>query len=449
MRRHLTILLPVLIVIGAVIALSAIGNVELDRPLESEAAPRRSSYNAGPTGTRALYQLLEESGQRVARWREGYESLSERAGTDALIVVGPFDAESTPSPEELQALRHWVADGGQLLIISRSPREQFGDPRIRSISLAVEQDWDLPPDELVDPAADSLIRQPTALVRGVSGLAPSRLAARLKFEPQPPPPGIPAQPSPSPSPRTSESGDAINVEEDADVLAAPVIHLGDSEGAVLSDFDYGDGRVIFLSDPFIVANNGIARGANLALALNLAQTIGGKDRTIYFDEAHHGFRERRNPLLTYFRGTPILWAIGQGLLIGLIMAYTYSRRFARPLPLQMPDRHSPLEFVGSMASLQQVARARDLALENIYHRYRAQLARALGISARADAREVAGALTRRRLPLDAREVIETIEKCERALAGAAISDEQLVTLVRRMRLAMAALRTGTARGLKA
>ena len=223
------------------------------------------------------------------------------------------------------------------------------------------------------------------------------------------------------------------------MLTSPVVHLGDKDGAVVADFNYGEGRIVFLSDPFVVANNGIARGANLALVLNVLRTLAGNERTILFDEAHHGYRLTRNPLFRYFQGTPVLWVLAQALLLAFLVAYTYGRRFARPLPLPLVDRHSPLEFVGSMANLQQVAAARDLALENIFPRFRAQLCRALGVSVRADALEIASKLSHRqwRTPhaseVSRDELNKLLRDCERALAGEPISDERLVSLVARMR----------------
>jgi hypothetical protein len=431
MRRYLSIILTSMIVVGVLVALSALSFIEFDRPAENESIPRRSSYNAGPTGVRAFYQLLEDSGARVSRWRESYTQLSDHADGASLIAVGPFAADSWWTPSETRALRSWVSSGGQLLLISRNPSEEFGDRMLRSTSLADNDDWGKSPEELIDPEGDKLIQQPTALTRGTKDLALSRLATRLKIEP------LPLTPTATPTPNATE---IIEELEDENKLAAPVIHLGDSKGAVLADFDYGDGRVIFLSDPFIVANNGIARGSNLTLALNLVNALSAEGRQIYFDEAHHGYRETRNPLFVYFRGTPVLWVLGQVLLIALLIAYTAGRRFARPLPLAPVDRHSPLEFVGSMANLQQLARARDLALENIYPRFRAQLARALGVSARAGINDFVAAVGRRRLPIDAAELMRTMRQCENVLAGEEISDDQLVTLVKRMREMMAALR---------
>jgi hypothetical protein len=209
---------------------------------------------------------------------------------------------------------------------------------------------------------------------------------------------------------------------------------------VLADFDYGAGRVIFLSDPFVVANNGILRGANLTLALNLVEALGGRGRRILFDEYHHGYRSESNPLIAYFQGTSAPWLLGQALALAALVVYSLGRRFARPLPLPQVDRHSPLEFVGSMANLQQAAAARDLALENIYPRFKAQLCRALGVSVRARPEEVVAGLGRRRLKVRPEELRETLMLSERALAGEPLDDHRLVALVSSMRRIAAQLK---------
>ena len=481
MRRYFGITITVIIVIVAFIALSAAGSIEFDRPLENELLPNRSSYNSGPTGTRAFYQLLEESGLQVARWRDKFSSLKDEAQDATLIIVGPFPLRQRLSDEESATLQSWVAGGGRAVIISRIPVEQFADPIIHSKDAQNPPDWDAPAEQIVNQKSDELVIQPTELTRNTRGLALSDFASRMNFhppdpgeikseedmpgtEPPPPPPKleptirpdgkerrqnpsdnsstIPA-PSVSPTPvgvaGTNSGAETETATEDDDeeyweaMLYAPVIHLGDKDGAVLADFTYGKGRIIFLSDPFVVANNGVARGANLALAMNILRSMGAPERKIFFDEYHHGYRDESNPLVNYFRGTPVPWLALQGLLLCLLVVYAYSRRFARPMPLPQLDRHSPLEFVGSMANLQQVAQARDLAMENIYPRFKAHLCRRLGISTRATTDEIIESSRRRRLPVSENELRQTLSDAELTLAGEKIDDARLVALVSRMR----------------
>src|SRR3712207_8870510 len=72
---------------------------------------------------------------------------------------------------------------------------------------------------------------------------------------------------------------------------------------------------------------------------------------------------RRPPRSTLFPYTTLFRSL-------FVVLFTSGSRFARALPLPFVDRRSKLEFVASMAELQQRSRAYDLAVENIYLRTR-------------------------------------------------------------------------------
>jgi len=427
MRRYFAGAVTIIIVIAVLVGMSAAGAIEFDRPAENEFAPNRSTYNSGQTGTRAFYQLLEESGTPVARWRRRYSSLGAEAKDSILVIIGPFPSGQRMSEEEAVELQGWISTGGRALIISRSPNEQFQDPAIRAKAPEKLPAGNATPEQFIDEESDNLIAQPTELTRNVRGLSFSDFASRMSFHNRADGTGglVKAEPLDDP--------DEAKDEYSAPALYAPVIHLGDKDGAALADFSYGEGRVIFLSDPFVVANNGISRGGNLTLAMNILSSMGAPGRKIFFDEFHHGYHDGGNPLVNYFRGTPAPWLLLQGLGLCLLIVYTYGRRFARPLPLPLVDRHSPLEFVGSMANLQQAAHARELALENIYPRFKAGLCRRLGLSSRASMDEIVSGARRRRFPISEIELRQTLSDAEMTLAGEAIDDARLLTLVSRMR----------------
>jgi hypothetical protein len=465
MRRNVGVLLAALAVIITLIALGAAGSVELDRPTETESSPNRSSYNEGPTGVRVFFQLLEESGTPVSRWRENYESLSVKEPQSTLIAVGPYPGAYGVSETEYQALRAWIAKGGRLLVISRTPRFQFSDSVIHSETIGKNLPWDAPADaseDFVYDKSDELISQPTDLTLDLQGLAISRFASRMKFfadvseitdgtDAPPPPAALPtpsAEPAenepsendeaetPDPSPPTAspevsptntpsgaepdgatEPTEEEESEEYLDPLQAPITHLGDAGGAVLADFTYGKGRVVLLSDPFVIANNGLSRGGNLRLAMNLIRSLGGEKRGFLFDEYHHGYRATGNSLVNYFRGTGAGWMALQGLVLAGLLLATYGRRFTRPMPLPQNDRRSPLEFVGSMANLQLAAEARELALENIYPRFKTRLLQRLGLSSRASIEEIVETTRRRGLAITPDELRNLLRTGEAALRG--------------------------------
>jgi hypothetical protein len=200
---------------------------------------------------------------------------------------------------------------------------------------------------------------------------------------------------------------------------------------MLLDYPHGRGRVIVLSDPYLVANKGIARSDNLRLALNVV-TGAGEGGSIAFDEFHQGRGAMHNQTLAYFAGTPALVLFAQFALIALAILWTSGRRFARPLPAPRTARHSKLEFVASMAELQQRARAFDLAIENIYTRTRRALARYGGAPYTASRAEIASRVAARSGVKQER--IEAImRECEDAINGEPIKARQTLALIARLR----------------
>src|SRR5258708_7673462 len=121
MRQNLIIIVTVVLVLGILIALNAANYSRPKREPESELAPNRSTYNAGTTGTLALYDLLSESGYKVVRWREPVEKLAGASGArvGTLVLVGPV--QRTISRDDARSVLQWVEGGGHLVIIDRMP----------------------------------------------------------------------------------------------------------------------------------------------------------------------------------------------------------------------------------------------------------------------------------------------------------------------------------------
>jgi hypothetical protein len=211
---------------------------------------------------------------------------------------------------------------------------------------------------------------------------------------------------------------------------APVFHLADERGALLADYVHGRGHVIVLSDPFVVTNNGVERADNLQLALNVITA--GRGGLIAFDEYHQGRAATENQLFAYFAGTPVLALCGQAFLLVCALVWTRGRRFARPLPAPRVDRRSKLEFVASMAELQQRARAYDLAIENVYARTRRALARYGGTTQNSPRAQLAARVAARsgvkQAGLEA-----LMRECEDAINGEPLKAGQALALVRRLR----------------
>ena len=467
MRGRFSVIVFIGVMLVLLVALNAASYVRVEREAELELRPDRSTLNAGASGTRALYEYLEESGRRVMRWRESPAMLLKAEGTAAgarpvtFVVVGALRVEF--EKEEVKSLMEWVEAGGRLVVIDRAPPD----------SLIAGDEWqvgtndvELPDGDVRADDAESLTRdatplspaQPTLFTRDVERVAPSRFASRLyavrnahdesaneqtESTPQSST-DLPADIEPESVPPDENAGDeatgsnentVIEATEDASPQwSAPVFHLSDERGALLVDYARGRGRIIVLSDPFIVANRGINRADNLQLALNIITMRAGEgdNGLIAFDEFHQGRGATRNGFAAYFEGTPVLAMCAQLFLIAAAIVWTRGRRFARPLPAPRVDRRSKLEFVASMAELQQRARAFDLAVENIYGRTRRALARYGGSDASAPRASVAAGVAAR--SGRSRDEIESLMRaCEDAINGAPVTPRQSLALVASLR----------------
>jgi hypothetical protein len=452
MRQRLFIIVTLVVVVIVLIALNAASYVKMEQTGDSEGSPDRSTFNSGATGTRALYDFLRESGYQVARWRESTASLLSFSGPKpaTIVIVGrtvvPF------SKTESKELLRWVERGGRLVIIDRNPSPALlpasGDWNIASHVSSYP--WgDLDPNNLeqmtggVKPVGAS---QPTLLARDVVSVLPSRFAAAITIAPH-------ETKKTSNGSKANDTDEGVSSEESSDdsesaaepspegststatnhglktISAAPVVNFTTERGGLLVDYPHGQGRIVLLADPFIVANNGISRADNLQLAINVVTGSGG---LVAFDEFLQGRAATHNALIQYFEGTPILALCGQFALIGLAIVWSRGRRFARPLPLPHVDRRSSLEFVASMAELQQRAKAHDLALENIYGRVRRVLVRHAGLS-NSSPRAAIAARVAARSGLNRQELETLMRNCEDTINGAPTNAKESLRMAKRLR----------------
>jgi Domain of unknown function (DUF4350) len=433
MRERLFIIGSIAVLLALLVGLNAASYVQVEREPELEAKPDRSTYNAGPTGTRALYEYLLESGRQVVRWRDPIAALTDtkhrRPAT--FVVVGRLRVPYTK--EETLKLWQWIAAGGRLVVIDRAPDVDLLPPAddYRLFSAAMTTPGDTRADDLENITAGTktlVPTQPTLLTRDVEQIAPSRFAGRLKFR-LVNAANTSTQDKTQTNARDATDEDETDAEAEPSPTTAPVFNFVDERGAVLADYGHGRGHVTVLSDPFIVANNGIERADNLQLALNLIAT---GDGLVAFDEYHQGRAATENELAAYFAGTPVLALCGQAVLLVIAIVWTRGRRFARPLPAPRVDRRSKLEFVASMAELQQRARAYDLAIENIYARTRRALARYGGTGQNVPHTEIAARVAAR-AGLSQTELEALMRECEDAINGASINARQALALISRLR----------------
>lgn len=444
MRQRLTIILTFIVIIGLLVILNSITYVKQEKAEDLEVEPNRSTYHSGPTGTRALHDLLNESGHMVIRWRESNIKLLGESGKQikTFVVIGRTQVEFTD--EETRALRQWVSLGGRLVLIDRKI-DRARAPLAANWAMRAKEFYfptinDNPSDSAQMTADVTALQpvQPTVLTSTVQSVMPSRFATRLEIWQQadkdvptvissandesaydddyePPPPAA------TPPPAQSQQAESIS--------RAPVVHIADRSGALLVDYQYGMGRIVLLTDPYIVANGGIRLNDNLQLAIN---ALTARPGLIAFDEYHQGHVISQNAFASYFAGTPVLAIAAQIVLLILLMLWTNARRFGRPLPLPHVDRRSSLEFVASMAELQERSRAFDLAIENIYTRTRRVLARYAGVDYNSSRNEIARRIAERST-IDGERLESLMRRAEEAINGEPITWRQTLELVRGLR----------------
>src|SRR6266404_6920922 len=277
MRQRLVIIIILIVVVGVLVLLNAASYVEVEQTADSEMSPDRSTLNAGATCTRALYDFLHESGYQVARWRESTESLLSPSGPKpaTIVVIGrtlvPF------SDSESQELLRWVGNGGRLVIIDRSPTRNLlppsGDWTVGAHMTSFP--WtDVDATNLeqmtsgVMPVPPS---QPTLLARNVTEILPSRFAGTITVAAirksdkksngkdkaaggETEEPSDESESSETPAPEPGGYGPAPARAQPSEVSPAPVENFSRTSGALLLEYPHGKGRIVLLSDPFIVAN---------------------------------------------------------------------------------------------------------------------------------------------------------------------------------------------------
>ena len=423
MRQKFLIFISIVGLFVILIGLNAAAYVKKEQTPDSEFKPNRSTYNTGATGTRAFYDLLAETGRTAVRWQESTDALAikDRRQPSVFVLIGTARREITGA--EINALLRWVNLGGRLVVIDRAPPDAL---------LRTTADWNVsmksaaaPPfadssdvPEMTAQTSAAKVVQPSVFTKQINAVQPSKFAAAINFVRQ------------TNDTAAGSAESAASQTNDEDQSPAPVALIAGDKKTLLAEFPYGAGRIVLLSDPYIVSNGGISLTDNAQLAINLVAVNQG---IVAFDEFHQGYGAGQNHLLDYFEGTPLIAvALQIGALIAVIL-FTQSRRFARPLPAVEPNRLSKLEYVAAMAELQQRTKAYDLAMENIYKDFRRRASRLVGADALKTKSEDFAALIAARIKLDNTDIADTLAQCEAIMHGEPTNKKEMINLTSRLR----------------
>jgi hypothetical protein len=122
MKQRFFILLALGVLLVVLVGLNAASYVQKEEQPDTEFYPNRSTYHPGATGTRAFYELLAETDRKPLRWQEKPSALLYNTAhkPQTFVVIGELRREFTD--EEIEQLLRWVAEGGKLVVIDRTPR---------------------------------------------------------------------------------------------------------------------------------------------------------------------------------------------------------------------------------------------------------------------------------------------------------------------------------------
>lgn len=395
MKRTAITTLTVMTILIAPIGLNVLFYTDTRGAQETETNGSRSTYSTRLYGTRGFYLLLQDLGYQVTQFEAPLDRLKDSPHIKSLFIIGPPLPYAT---EELAALEDWVKTGGYLVIIDREISWSLAQGTITLSTYSKYKQWRLPH-----------VIQPTPFTVGVEKVQLTEYAQGVKAEP---------------APVTSHVGDQSN-------------SVGDQSDSVLIDFRYGEGRIVLLGEPYIVANNGIGVSDNLLLLLNIVRDMPAG--VIAFDEYHHGYGANlvgRSGLVglflnlyDYFKPTPVIGILAQlGLLAG-VWIYSRGRRFARPVPLPEEKRRRSLEYVASLAGLAQRQELRSVVVENVHRSVKRRLTAAGGsptIMAEASHQPTDS-------DNDQAEMHQLFLKSEPPPQGHTMSDHELLDWVKRLR----------------
>jgi hypothetical protein len=362
----------ILAVAGGVFLVLVAGALIFGSP-ESPESRVPSTYSASSEGAEAAYLLLKETGYRVERWEKPPTALPAEKHT-VLILAEP---RKFPDEKQRAALAAFLEGGGR--IIATGPWADLFLPEGFS---------------QFDPVEDLTWREFRAL-------APSpitRAAQTVTLEPQ------------------------AHWSRQASALAL----YGDDSKAVVVEYAYGQGEILWWASATPLSNAGLREAANLEFFL---ACLGEKESAhILWDEYFHGYRAAG----AEEKGHPLLKALfGQFALFALAVLFTFSRRSGPLRAVPEATRLSPLEFVDTLGGLYQQARAAPVAVDVYYQRFRYWIIRRLGLAGEATPEDLDRAV-RERWNLQDQQFRAVLEAAASARYRQDLSAGEALELVRAM-----------------
>ncbi|MHC4164252.1 MAG: DUF4350 domain-containing protein, partial [Planctomycetota bacterium] len=288
-----------LLAVGGLSLLSAVFWGLFGADVVGVSSARADSFSRSALGHHALVELLRELEIPVvvSRFDSGH-----RAGRAALLVLAEPQLGDS-STRDADALRRTVAAAGGALLVLPKWRG-VDDPErpgwIAEASLRPAEE----PNEFLDIVGveDARVVRPAAttdwrteLVDGAPSLSAPQLLLRAG----------------------SVTG---------------LVHC--SEGILFGRVEMHVGSLYVLSDPDVLANHGLGRGLNAALAARMLEIARSEQQAVVIDETFHGHVQEPSVHRALF-DFPLLLSTLQALLTLLVLLWSGMGRFGAPAPAEV------------------------------------------------------------------------------------------------------------------
>jgi hypothetical protein len=263
-------------------------------PARDDTDTTPSTYNSGTHGAKAAWLLLGDLGYRTDRWERPAKDLSEMDAPNTTLVLA--DAYPVDLLKEKPGVEDFLSRGGRVLATG-------------AVSTAMLPEADIaPPNHIYSELCYTTPQ----------GLSPMARAGRV---------GMPVPI------RWKSDGVSLHIDQ----------NCGDD--AVVVHYASGNGEVVWWGSSAPLSNGGLKEDPSLKLFL---ASIGGRDRTVLFDEYIHGARP---DLWSTVAGTPVRAVEWQLAAVAVVLIFNFGRRNGPLRVLVRAPRTSPLEFAESMGDL--------------------------------------------------------------------------------------------------
>ncbi|GAB4535045.1 MAG: DUF4350 domain-containing protein [Pleurocapsa sp.] len=308
------------LILGFIAIAAIVALTFLAAPNSNNEISSGSTFGRNPDGYGAWYEYMSERGTPVERWQKPFRRLIKNQ------------------------------ENGDITYIQIRSKEQFQQSKLLSYQLSeLERNW---------------LKQGNTLVI-VGEMQPSTAA-------------------PFSSILRSEDLKKIKIETTRRKKANNQTNtlLKDDFGQVVWSENIGEGKLIYISTPYLATNAYQEFPDNYEF---LAQLV-SKNHKIFVDEYIHGYkdketiaREAQTNLWNYLAQTPLLLLFIQLLIIILIAIAVAFRRFGQPVSLKTSVVDNSMAYIQALAGVLEKAECTDFVVETIGKDEQRKLQKSLGL----------------------------------------------------------------------